>query len=53
MEEQNLEDNEKDKRVIKQILALEKTNNRSQHYTNQDMVQKIIEIIKKGVNDEI
>lgn len=44
---------EKDKKVIKEILSLEKINNRSQHYTNQDMVNKIIEIIRKGANDEV
>lgn len=44
---------DKDKRVIKEILSLEKTNNRSQHYTNQEMVNKIVDIIRKGVNDEI
>lgn len=46
-------DDDKDKRVIKEILSLEKTNNRSQHYTNQEMVNKIIDIIRKGANDEI
>jgi len=44
---------ERDKNVIREILSLEKTNNRSQHYTNQDMVNRIIEIMRKGINDEI
>lgn len=44
---------EKDKRIIKEILSLEKVNNRSQHYTNQEMVNKIITIIRKEINDEI
>lgn len=44
---------ENDRKVIKEILSLEKINNKSEHYTNQDMVQKIIQIIKKGVNNEI
>ena len=44
---------EKDKKVIKEILSLEKINNKSQHYTNQDMVNKIIEIIRKVANDEV
>ena len=44
---------EKDKLVIKQIIALESVNNRLQRYTNQEMIQKITEIIKRGTNNEI
>lgn len=40
---------EKDKQIIREILSLEKINNRSQHNPNQEMVDKIIAIIKRGV----
>lgn len=44
---------QKDRRVIKEILALEESNNKSKHLTNQDMILKIIDIIKGGVKDEV
>ena len=44
---------EVDKQVIREILSLEKLNNRAQKYNNQQMAEKIIEILKKGVNHEI
>lgn len=44
---------EQDKKVIREILSLEKLNNRAQKYTNQQMSEKIIEILKKGANNEV
>lgn len=53
MENNERYNEDKDHKVIKEILALEKINNMSKHYNNQEMVQKIIEILKRGVNNEI
>ena len=43
---------DKDVDIIKQILALEKMNNKVQRFTNQEMINKIIDIVKKGAEDE-
>lgn len=44
---------DKDVDIIKQILALEKMNNKVQRFTNQEMINKIIDIVKKGAEDEV
>ena len=44
---------DKDKSIIKEILTLEKINNKIQRFTTPEIVSKIIDIIKKGVNDEV
>ncbi len=44
---------EKRKKIEKDILSLEKINNRSSHYTNQEMIQKIMDIIDREVKNEI
>lgn len=43
----------KDIAVLKQILSLEKYNNRTKKYTNSEMVKKITDIIIEGAKDEI
>ena len=43
---------EVDKNIIREILSLEKLNNRAQKYNNQQMAEKIIEILKKGANQD-
>lgn len=45
---------DKDKEVIRKILSLEKTNNRKKMFNKQDdIVKKIINIIKEGAEDEV
>ncbi len=44
---------QKEKDIIIQILSLEKINNKIDKYSNQDMVNRIINIIEEGVKDEI
>lgn len=45
---------EKDKEVLKKILVLEKANNRQKIFSKQeDIVKKIINIIKESVEDEV
>ncbi len=45
---------DKDKEVIKKILSLEKTNNRKKMFNKQDdIVKRIINIIKEGAEDEV
>ena len=45
---------DKDKEVIKKILSLEKINNRQKIFNKQDdIVKRIINFLKEGVEDEI
>ena len=43
----------KDIAVLKQILSLEKYNNRTKKYTNSEMVKKLTDIIIEGAENEI
>lgn len=44
---------DKEKKVINEILKLEKFNNRVQKISDTEMANKIIELIKKEVKDEV
>lgn len=53
MNDDEIDITDKERDIIKQILALEKYNNKIDRFNNQEMVTRIIEIIKKGVSDEV
>ncbi len=52
-DDNNINITEKDRAVLKRILALEKVNNKIKKYSNSEMVNQIVDVIKKGVEDEV